>query len=32
MWAKWIMRVLAGLYIMGGVVSLFAPYFKALLS
>jgi hypothetical protein len=25
MWAKWVMRVLAGVYIVGGVVSLFLP-------
>ena len=25
MWAKWVKRVLAGVYIVGGVVSLFLP-------
>jgi hypothetical protein len=25
MWAKWVMRVLADVYIVGGVVSLFLP-------
>ena len=31
MWAKWVMRLLADVYIVGGVVSLFAQSFKALL-